>query len=44
MAVSFYNPLINTLALDLGLNVNLMRWQAYDEVRTMSGHLTGLHG
>ncbi|CAJ0947396.1 unnamed protein product, partial [Ranitomeya imitator] len=35
-AESFYDVLINTLTRELGLNVNLMRGQAYDGARTMS--------
>ncbi|XP_069823176.1 zinc finger MYM-type protein 1-like [Dendropsophus ebraccatus] len=41
-AESFYDILINILAKELGLNLSLMRGQAYDGARTMSGHLMGL--
>ena len=41
-AESFFDILTNTLSNDLGLDVKLIRGQAYDGARTMSGHLSGL--
>lgn len=41
-AESFYNILTDTLINELGLDVKLMRGQAYDGARTMSGHFSGL--
>ncbi|KAJ8364351.1 hypothetical protein SKAU_G00131820 [Synaphobranchus kaupii] len=40
-ADAFYNVLVNALNA-LGLDVKLIRGQAYDGARTMSGHLSGL--
>uniref|UniRef100_A0A667Y992 TTF-type domain-containing protein n=1 Tax=Myripristis murdjan TaxID=586833 RepID=A0A667Y992_9TELE len=40
-ADAFYNVLVNALN-SLGLDVKLIRGQAYDGARTMSGHLSGL--